>query len=145
MQLNVVLSCPTFGTTEETVPNSDTIEVPITVQINGRFGEVDPLTVEDAQLVLPKLAYVFEALVKEHHARKAAQLQRLALMQQAQAQAEAGRGIVKTAGVLEEINERFADGGAVAVMDSAVTEVTATDSESEAHGGDSRDEASNAE
>ncbi len=79
MKLNVVLTSPAWSG-ENDAPE------PRTVQISGNFGDVDPLTEVEAQALLPKLAYIFEALVKEFHAAKGAHLQRLALMQQAQAQ-----------------------------------------------------------
>jgi hypothetical protein len=99
MQLTVVLGSTSFGVGDpEPDPDGELSPgQPITVQINGRFGDLDPLSTEDAQALLPKLAYLFEGLVKEHQARQQAQLQRLALLQQAAAQAEVPRtGIVKT-------------------------------------------------
>lgn len=91
MRLDIVLSSASFGTTEQTQVGEEdrefTVDVPVTVQIQGQFGEVDPLTVEDARALLPKLAYIFEGLVKEHHAVKQAQAQRAALIRQATEQA----------------------------------------------------------
>jgi len=87
MVLEVSLGCSTFGFADpieleggHSVPGE-----PNVVRISGRFGEIDPLSIEDATIVLPKLAYLFEALVKEHNARKESELQRLAFMQQAAA------------------------------------------------------------
>ena len=91
MTLEVTLGCAVYGTTDP-ITLEDGTEVPgepRVVKISGRFGELDPLSTEDAAVVLPKLAYIFEGLVKEHNGRKEAQLQRLRLQQQAAAQAAA--------------------------------------------------------
>lgn len=88
MTLEVTLGCAVYGTNDP-ITLEDGTEVPgepRVVKINGKFGDLDPLTIEDAAVVLPKLAYIFEGLVKEHNARKEAQLQRLRLQQQAAAQ-----------------------------------------------------------
>ena len=88
MTLDVSLGCAIYGT-QDPITLEDGTEVPgepNVVRISGKFGEVDPLSIEDAAVVLPKLAFIFEALVKEHNARKAAEAQRAAFMAQAAAQ-----------------------------------------------------------
>jgi hypothetical protein len=88
MTLDITLGCETFGVADP-ITLEDGTEVPgepNVVKISGKFGEVDPLTIEDAAVVLPKLAFIFEALVKEHNARKQAEAQRAAMIEQAIAQ-----------------------------------------------------------
>lgn len=131
MSLEVVLSCPTFGSTEQPNPDGTTTSIPRTVRINGKFGDLDPLTTEDAAVVLPKLAYIFEALVKEHNARKEAQLQRLAMQQQAAAQQARQAELQREASILKEQPGEILDVEATEVeaTDQASTEATATDQE----------------
>jgi hypothetical protein len=88
MTLEVTLGCATYGS-QPPITLEDGTEVPgepNIVKISGVFGEVDPLSIEDAAVVLPKLAFIFEALVKEHNARKQAEAQRAAMVEQAMAQ-----------------------------------------------------------
>lgn len=88
MQLEIALRCSLYGS-QEPIPNPDGSESPgepNVIRISGTFGEVDPLSIEDAAVVLPKLAFIFEALVKEHNARKQAEAQRAAMVEQAMAQ-----------------------------------------------------------
>jgi hypothetical protein len=127
MQLEVTLGCAIYGSHDPT-PLDDGTEVPgepKTIKISGRFGDLDPLSLEDAAIVLPKLAYLFEGLVKEHNARKQAEMQRLMMQQQAAAQRAA--------------QQRAAEAAAAAdcppcdcdneLHDHAVTEATASDQE----------------
>ena len=88
LKLEVSLGCSLYGASDP-ITLEDGTEVPgepNVVKISGVFGEVDPLTIEDAAVVLPKLAFIFEALVKEHNARKQAEAQRAAMVEQAMAQ-----------------------------------------------------------
>jgi hypothetical protein len=127
MTLEVTLGCAVYGTNDP-ITLEDGTEVPgepRVVKISGRFGEVDPLSTEDAAVVLPKLAYLFEGLVKEHNARKQAEMQRLMMQQQAAAQRAAQQRAAEAAAAAENPpcdcdNE---------LHDHAVTEATASDQE----------------
>ena len=95
MTLEVSLGCAVYGTTDP-ITLEDGTEVPgepRVVKISGRFGELDPLSTEDAAVVL-------------------AQLQRLRLQQQAAAQAAARKQAEEAAAAeSEEDEESIAHGG----------------------------------
>lgn len=129
MQLEVSLGCALYGT-HDPITLEDGTEVPgepKVVKINGRFGDLDPLSIEDATVVLPKLAYLFEGLVKEHNARKEAQLQRLALQQQAAAQQAAREQAAQS--IVKESDENPPCECDNELHDHAVTTAEATDQE----------------
>jgi len=113
MTLEVELGCVNYGS-QPPITLEDGTEVPgepNIVKISGVFGEVDPLTIEDAAVVLPKLAFIFEALVKEHNARKQAEAQRAAMVEQAMAQHAAQQQAEAAAATDQEVTD--ADGADV--------------------------------